>query len=79
MAGPSNETEDEKRLERIAVALERIAKSLGTLEAIAEPLRTLEAIAEPLETLASTVVDVSDANATQAVYRVGITGTIGSA
>ncbi len=28
MSGPSNETENEKRLERIAVALERIAVAL---------------------------------------------------
>ena len=47
MAGPSNETEEEKRLERIAVALEAIAESLSTLEAIAESLESLASVVEP--------------------------------
>lgn len=36
MAGPSNETEEEKRLERIALALERIAVALEAIDAAAD-------------------------------------------
>jgi hypothetical protein len=50
MSGPSNETENEKRLERIALALERIAQHMenaGGVVGVVEALETLASAVEP--------------------------------
>jgi len=46
MSGPSNETENEKRLERIALALERIALALDTARINTKALEKLASCVE---------------------------------